>query len=167
MQAAISKHSPTRTQMEKLAEIYNRTIQFEEFNPSKNWPADLPSKNWCLIIIADEEHRNYFDEIIRKAIDRNVGYIHCVGKQHDLIHDMADEEIAFREVDVEKHYLPEHFIMTTGEEDFENGIWFGIYQTQSNEMEIDQVILLDVTRNARTKTMELIKQFELGYIPKK
>jgi hypothetical protein len=151
--------------MEKLAEILNRQITFEVYDTSKNWIADFPTENWALVIIAEEENRRYFDEIIRKAIDRNVGYIHSVGKQHDLIHDMADEEIVFREVDIEKLYLPKHVIMTTGEEDFENGIWFGIYLTLNEETEIKQVVILDVSRNSREKTIELVKKFELGYLP--
>jgi len=65
---------------------------------------DFPNDNWCLILIADEKQTNYFDEIIRKAIDQNVGYICGVGQQADLIHMMADEKIVFREVDyVELH----------------------------------------------------------------
>ena len=79
--------------MEKLAKIINRQITFEVYDTSKNWIADFPTENWALVIVAEDENKNYFDEIIRKAIDRNVGYIHCVGKQHDLIHNMADEEI--------------------------------------------------------------------------
>lgn len=149
--------------MEKLAEILDRKISFEEFDTSKNWIADFPSKNWCLVIIAEEANRIYFDEIIRKAIDRNVGYIFSVGKQHNLIHDMADEEIVIR--DVENLYLPKHLIMTAGEEDFENGIWSGIYTTHQEETEIDQVIILDVTKKAFEKTTNLLNKIESGYIP--
>ena len=92
--------------MEKLAKIINRQITFEVYDTSKNWIADFPTENWALVIVAEDENKNYFDEIIRKAIDRNVGYIHCVGKQHDLIHNMVDEEIVFRDVDIEKLHLP-------------------------------------------------------------
>ena len=152
--------------MEKLAEIINRQITFEVYDTSKNWIADFPTENWALVIIAEEENRNYFDEIIRKAIERNVSYIHSVGKQHDLIHDMADEEIVFREVDIEKLYLPKHLIMTTGVEDFENGIWYGVYVTHNEETEINQVVILDVTKKSFEKTLELIRKFEMGYLPK-
>jgi hypothetical protein len=151
--------------MENIAQINGRQITFEEFDTSKNWIVDFPNQNWCLVIIAEEENKNHFDEIIRKAIDRNVGYIFSVGKQHDLIHDMADEEIAFRNVDIENNYLPKHLIMTAGEKDFENGIWSAIYITYQDETEIDQVIILDVTKKAFEKTAQLIREFELGYLP--
>ncbi|MBF6640233.1 hypothetical protein IVB69_01945 [Flavobacterium sp. J49] len=151
--------------MEKLAQIHDREIKFEVYDTSKNWIAEFPTENWCLIIIAEEENKNYFDEIIRKAIDRNVGYIFSVGKQHDLIHDMADEELVFRDVDIEDHYLPKHMIMTAGVENFEDGIWQGIYITHQYETEIDQVIILDVTKKAFEKTADLVRQFESGYVP--
>ncbi len=149
--------------MIKLGKIKNRQIKFEEFDTSKNWIADFPNENWCLIIIAEEKNTNYFNEIIRKSISRNVGYIYSVGKQQDLIHDMADEEILIR--DFENEYLPDHIIMTAGEENFEEGIWSGIYITYQDETEIDQIIILDVTRTHLKRTSELIKKFEKGYIP--
>ena len=149
--------------MEKLAVIHDRQIKFEVYDTSKNWIADFPNEKWCLVIIAEDENNKYFDEIIRKAIDRNVGYIFSVGKQQHLIHNMADEEILIR--DVENFYLPKHIVMTAGEEDFENGIWCGIYITHQDETEIEQVIILDVTKKAFEKTAELVKKFELGYVP--
>ena len=149
--------------MKNITEIKGRQIKFEEFNTSKNWIAEFPTENWCLIIIADEENRNYFDEIIRKAIDRNVGYIYSVGKQHDAIHDMADDELLIR--DIENLHLPKHIVMTAGNEDFENGIWCGIYITYQDETEINQVIILDVTKKAFEKTAKLVRRFELGYVP--
>lgn len=149
--------------MEILGKILNRQIKFEVYDTSKNWIADFPTENWCLIIIAVEENKKYLDEIIRKAIDKNVAYIHGIGEIHDLIHDLADEEIVIREV--ENLYLPKHLIMTTGDEDFENGIWFGAYSTHNEETEINQVVILDVTKKAFEKTAELIKKFEQGYLP--
>lgn len=149
--------------METLGRILDREIKFEAYDTSKNWIADFPTENWALVIITEEENRNYFDEIIRKAIDRNVGYIHSIGKQHDLIHNMADEEIVKR--DVEELYLPKHIIMTTGDEDFEDGMWYGIYNTLNEETEINQVLILDITKKAFEKTLELVRRFELGYLP--
>ncbi len=108
---------------------------------------------------------NYFDEIIRKSIDRNVGYICGVGKQADLIHDMADEEICFRDVDIEDYYLPEHNIMTVSDEDVEKGIWFGLNLTANPETDIDETVIVDLTKKAFGKTKQLIKKLENGYLP--
>ena len=140
--------------------ITDRKISFVEYDTSKNWIANFPDKNWCLIVIADEKNQNYFNEIIKKSIERNVAYICSVGKQHDFIHDLADEEITYREVDMDNHYLPKHLIMTVGNEDFEEGIWFGLKLTFHNETKIDETIILDITNKAYPKLMELIIKME-------
>ncbi|HEY8688382.1 MAG TPA: hypothetical protein VIM07_04045 [Chitinophagaceae bacterium] len=151
--------------METLGKIKDRLIKFGEFNTSTNWLEEFPNNNWCLIILADEKNKNYFEEIIGKSIDRNVAYICAVGKQYELIHDLADEEIVFREVDIENNYLPKHLIITVGEKDFENGIWFGIYSTLNSESEINEIIIIDVTKKYRKDTFELIEKFKNGYFP--
>ncbi len=145
--------------------ITSRRIGYVEYNTSKNWTTDFPSENWCLIIIADEKQPRYFDEIIRKSIDRDVGYICAIGKQQELIHALADEEIVFRNVDVENHYLPKHKIMTVGDEDFEEGIWFGLNCTFNDGSEIKEIVILDLTKTAYKSAIELIRKFEKGYLP--
>lgn len=149
--------------MERISEILGRPIQFEEFDTSKNWSAHLPREQWCLVIIAEEITKNYFQEIIRKAIDRNVGYIFSAGKQHDLIHTMADDEIEIRYA--ENLYLPDHVIVTAGTEDFENGIWEGVYITHNEEIEICHIVILDITKSSRVRVIELMRKFESGYLP--
>jgi len=151
--------------MEQIGKINNRIISFVEFDTSKNWAKNFPNKNWCIIVIADEKNEKYFDEIIRKSIDKNVAYICSVGKQHEIIHNMADEEIVFREVDIDNLYLPKHNIITVGDEDFENGIWFGIYLTQNEKIEIKEIVILDITKNAKENLTELVAKFENGYLP--
>jgi hypothetical protein len=148
-----------------ITNAISRNLNFVQFDTSKNWIEKFPTKNWCLIIIANEKNNNYFDEIIRKSIDRDVGYISAIGEQHDLIHNMANEEISFRDVDIENHYLPEHCIMTVGDEDFENGLWFGLNLTFNDGSEIKEIVILDVTKKAYNKTIELIRKFENGYLP--
>lgn len=136
-----------------------------EFDTTKNWISDFPTANWCLILIADEKQTNYFDEIIRKSIDRNVSYICAVGKQANFIHNMADEEIGFRDVDTDSNHLPKHRIITVSDEDFENGVWFGLNLTFNSETDINEIIIVDVTKKALDKTIELINKLENGYLP--
>ena len=163
-------HSPIVTcKQEKMkpiqTNITDRKIRFVEYDTAKNWIKNFPTDNWCLIIIADEKQTRYFDEIIRKSINRNVGYICAIGKQQELIHDLADEEIVFRDVNIENRYLPNHTIMTVGDEDFEEGIWFGLNCTFNDESEIKEIVILDLTKDAYKPTVELIEKFEKGYLP--
>ena len=140
--------------------ITSQKISYIEHDTSKNWIKDFPTENWCLIIISNEKKPRYFDEIIRKSIDRNVGYIVVIGEQHDLIHDMADEEIVFRDIDIENHYLPKHAIMTVGEEDLEVGLWFGLNYTLNEEVKINEIIILDLIKSTYTQIIELIDKFK-------
>ena len=145
--------------------ITTRKIGFIEYDTSKNWIKYFPNENWCLIIIADIKQPKRFDEIIRESIDKDVGYICSIGKQQELIHNLADEEIVFRDVDIESHHLPSHTIITVGDEGLEEGIWFGLNCTFNNETEIKETIILDLTNAAYRPTIELIKKFENGYLP--
>ena len=151
--------------MTKISTILDREIVYAKYDTRKSWISEFPNKNWCLLIIAEQANKRYFSEIISKAIDRNVGYICGIGKQHNLIHNIADDEIQFRDADIEKHYLPNHTIMTVGEEDFEEGLWEGIFITHNLETDIDTIVILDVTKTAFPKVNELIKKYNKGYLP--
>jgi hypothetical protein len=146
--------------MKIIGEINNQIISFVEYDTSKNWIKDFPNENWGLIIIAEARNTSVFNEVIGKSIERNVSCICSVGKQHDLIHEMVDEEIVFREVDMEDLYLPKHMITTLSNRDFENGIWEGIYLAN-----IGQIVILDVTKNARAIVAAFIAKLEDGYLP--
>ena len=78
--------------------------------------------------------------------------------------DLADEEIIFREVDVENLYLPKHSIVTIGNSDFENGIWEGIYISFNGDVEIKKVVILDVENKYFDEIKNLIEKFNEDYI---
>ena len=147
--------------MKILTKIHDRDVKYVEFNTTANWVAHFPNENWVLVIIADNRNQNYFDEIIRKAIDRNVIWISSVGKQQELIHDISDEEILIREI--ENLYLPEHLIMTIGETKFEDGIFNGIFLPIQAEENLKEVILLDVDKSHLEKIEKILKKLKHKY----
>lgn len=152
--------------MIKINHILKKEIYYSQFSTERNWTKDFPEENWAIIIIAYQKNLNYFREIINKCINRNVAFITSVGNQSDFIHDLADEEIIFREVDVEKLYLPKHPIITVANEDFENGIWEGVYISLNEEVEIKKVVILDVEKKYLEKIKNITEKFKNGYIPK-
>lgn len=151
--------------MTLIGNLNNRVINYVEYDTSKNWIEIFPNENWNIVIIANDKNERYFNEIISKSIDKNVVYICSVGKQHDFIHDMADDEIVYRDVDIENLYLPKHHIITVSDEDVEEGIWFGIYSAYTDEVEIKQILILDFTKNTKEKIIKLISKFQAGYLP--
>jgi hypothetical protein len=148
--------------MKLLTQIHDRDVKYVEFNTASNWVEHFPTENWVLVIIANNLNRKYFDEIIRKAIDRNVIWISSVGKQQELIHDMSDDEILIREI--ENRYLPEHLIMTIGEEKFEDGIFNGVFLPINAEENLKEIIILDVDKSNFDKIENVVRILKKKYV---
>lgn len=106
-------------------------------------------------------NRKYFDEIIRKVIDRNVLWISSVGKQQDLIHDMSDEEILIR--DIENGYLPNHDIMSIGVTDLIDGLFSGIFLPIQSEENIQEIVIIDVEKLNYNKIFLAIEKLQKEY----
>ncbi len=147
--------------MKNLTKINGVKINFVEFDTTKNWIAEFPKKDWSVVIVADLLNRNYFDEIIRKVIDRNVLWISSVGKQQDLIHDMSDEEILIR--DIENGYLPNHDIMTIGVSDLSEGLFAGIILPIQSEKNIQEIVIIDVEKSNNNKIILAIEKLQKEY----
>ncbi len=125
--------------------INDREITLVECSTKENWINHLPTSNWLCIIVDDGKSREYLDKVISKIIDNDVCYVCTVGQSCEQVHDLIDEEIALRGLDLEKVYLQDHFIMTTWHDDFEEGIWFAIFAAHHDELSIDKIVLLDMT----------------------
>jgi len=143
--------------------LNKRNIEILQYSTIENWTKKLPTKNWLCILVDNDRPRNYIDEVIAKIIVNDVCYVCTIGKSCELTHDWVDEEIAFREVDIDNHYLPNHFIMTTWHNDFSEGLWFGIYAANSDEVEIDKVLILDMTEGKELNRINtLLREFQSG-----
>ncbi|HCQ12097.1 hypothetical protein [Flavobacterium sp.] len=147
--------------MKNLTKIKGVKINFVEFDTTKNWIDEFPNKDWSVVIFADVLNRNYFDEIIRKVIDRNVLWISSVGKQQDLIHDMSDDEILIR--DIENGYLPNHDIMTIGVTDLIDGLFSGIFLPIQSEENIQEIVIIDVEKLNYNKIISAIEKLQKEY----
>ena len=134
--------------------INDRRIRIVEYSTEKNWFGQLPSEDWLCILVVNDKPRRYIDEVISKIIAKDVRYVCTIGKQCELAHDLLDEEITFREVEIEKLYLPNHDIMTTWHHDFEEGIWFATFAAHDEEIRIKEIIILDMTDGAETQRVK-------------
>lgn len=125
----------------------------------------MPNDNWCLILISNTNNDKLLDQIIETSISNNVGYICGIGTKHKYIHNQADIEFVIREVGESKFPKPKYNIMTVGDEDFEEGIWFGLTNTFNRDVEIDKILIIDTDCNCKPQLLNLIKKFENGYLP--
>lgn len=130
--------------------INNRKVKITGYSTEKNWQGELPNRDWLCVILINNKPRRYIDEVISKIIVRDVGYVCSVGKQAELVHDLVDEEITFRECEIDKPYLPNHSIITTWHNDIVEGIWFALFAANTEEAEIKEVVILDMTDGQET-----------------
>ncbi len=136
--------------------INSREVLLVEYNTAQNWYAQLPNQNWLCIIISDDREKRYLTEVVTKIIVKDVCWIITVGAQCEKVHDLADEVIVLREVDIDDLDLPKHDIITTWHHDFREGIWYSIVAAHHEKVKIDKVVLLDMTRGARRNEVKTI-----------
>jgi len=125
--------------------INDREIIAVKYTTEENWIKDIPQSNWLCILVDNNSQRQYLNEVTSKIINNNVCYVCTVGQSCEKTHDLIDQEIVFREVDIEKPHLPNHHILTTWHTDFGEGIWFAIFAAHHDEVLIDKVVVLDMT----------------------
>src|SRR5690606_25296387 len=102
--------------------LNEREIRFVTYSTERNWVSELPKSNWLCILVDNDRPRKYLNEVISKIVNNDVCWISTIGQQCERNHDLIDEEIAFRTVDIEDLYLPNHEITTTWHHDFDEGI---------------------------------------------
>jgi hypothetical protein len=124
--------------------INQRTVSLVEYRTDKDWLAELPTQDWLCILVINEKHRVYLDELLPKLLLRNVAWVCTIGRECEWAHDLLDEEIVVREV--AGLYLPPHQIMTTWHDDFEEGIWFALFAAQGDQEALKQVAIVDLTQ---------------------
>lgn len=143
--------------------LNNREIILVTYSTERNWSSELPKSKWLCLIVDNDRTRNYIDEVISRIIDNNVCYVCTIGHSCERTHDLVDEELAFREVDVENHYLPNHHIMTTWHTDFDEGVWFACFAAYNENISIDKVVILDMTDGLEKRRIEkLLAEYKVS-----
>jgi hypothetical protein len=132
----------------------------------EDWQAELPKDNWCLILISNTNNEKLIDNILSESISNNVGYICGIGIKPNYIHNQADIEFVKRDIGDSKYPQPKYYIMTVGDEDFEEGIWFGLMNTFNGDVEIDKIQIIDTDCTWKSELLILLDKFEHGYLPK-
>jgi len=140
--------------------LNDRELVFITYSTDKDWAAELPKANWLCVLVDNDRARNYLSQAISRIIDNDVCYVCTVGQRCELNHDLIDEEIVFRQADIEAHYLPDHDITTTWHRDLPEGIWFAVFVARREDVSIDKVVILDMTEG---KEREEIKRLLAEY----
>jgi hypothetical protein len=139
-------------------ELYYSTSESE-------WEKQLPYDNWCLILISNSNDEKILDKIISKSITNNVEYICGIGTKHDYIHNQADSDYVMRDIGESKHPKPKYHIMTVGDEELDEGIWFGLNLAFNEDVEINKIHIIDTDCKWKNEIEKLITKFKEGYLP--
>lgn len=131
--------------MRELGIINSRKLIYQKYATDISWEKALPNANWVAVVIVDDSHKNILRELLHKLINHNACYICCAGLQSELLHDMIDDEIVFREVDFEDLYLPPFDIITTWNKDVDGALWYAAFSAVLDTEKIDIVMCLDTT----------------------
>ena len=132
-----------------MLRLNDRVIKVLNCQLDNDWQRELPSGSWVGFIYSESSSKTEIDKVLNIILDSNVTYVCCAGAMSELIHDMCDEEIAFR--DVKNLPLPRHEVMTTFNRDLNEHLWFFIYVASSDEVIIDTVIILNMTNDENNK----------------
>lgn len=134
--------------------INDREIVTIKYTTEENWIKNIPKSNWLCILVDNNRQQTHLDEAVSKIINNDVCYVCTVGQSCEKTHDLIDEEIVFREVDIEKLHLPNHHIMTTWHNDFDEGFWFALFAAHHDKVSIDKVVVLDMTDSIELHRIE-------------
>lgn len=152
--------------METLGYINERKILFQKHTIDINWTKNLPDSNWLLVAIVEIDDINILDEIARKVIDKDVCYACCIGSFGEKLHDLIDENLVVREVEIEKLHLPKHQVMTTWHENIINGLWFAAFSAFHETEQIEKIYCLYIGKESnKEEVLDLIDKFNNGFIP--
>ncbi|TFF40664.1 DUF7684 family protein [Mucilaginibacter psychrotolerans] len=151
-----------------LATVNNRKVFYQRYDTETPWSTNFPTENWLAFVLVDNQPKTKLFEISNKLIGRNACYVCATGEQSELMHDIVDEDIVYREVDIdyEYNYLPPFDIITTWHNTIQEGLWFAIYAACNDPIEIDKIVCLNASDGfSEPEIRELLLKFTEGYIP--
>ena len=171
-----SNQSPTFqiSTVTKIGEYNDRRIFYSNVRVDLQWFDKLPSTNWLAFTIADTADKDLLSDTTIKCLDKNVLYTCSVGQLRSETEDYFDQEIVWRQVQIEektgKSQDYETSPMTTSHKNFDEGFWFAIQSAYATAYDkyipIDKVVCIDMTQQGVKKyLLLLIDKIRNGWVP--
>ncbi|MBP6215282.1 MAG: hypothetical protein KA399_03695 [Chitinophagaceae bacterium] len=160
--------------MTKIGELNDRQIFFTNVRVDLHWFDKLPSSNWLAFTIADTADKELLSDTTKKCLDSNVLYTCNAGQLGSDTEDYFDEEIVWRQVQIEERTgKPQDYKtspMTTSHRNFDEGFWFATTVANATAYDeyipIDKVVCIDMTQQGVKKyLLELIDKIKNGWLP--
>ncbi len=160
--------------MTKIGEHNDRQILYLNVRTDLQWFEKLPLSNWLAFTIADETDKDLLYDMTAKCLDRNVLYTCSVGELASEAEDYFDEEIVWKQVQIEeltgKPQDYETSPMTTFHRNFDEGFWFAIQvacaTSYDKDIPINIVVCIDLTgQGMENYITELLGKIKIGWLP--
>jgi hypothetical protein len=156
--------------MEILGQINGRQVLYANIRANQNWHNELPTDNWVVFTIGDDNDIKIAEELEKKCLDKNVNYTCSTGQLAEYIHHAFDTEIVERIIAYEnnsgKKYDYEVSPLTTFHTNFSEGFWFATNLAYHPDKEINKVVCLDFTKKGvRGQLIDLINKLNIGWLP--
>lgn len=156
--------------MKLLGSSNGRMFYHVDGRASSDWENGLPMTNWLALPILDQPDQALAQRIARACLDKDVAYVCALGKAHEVVHlsfDLAivDDKInAGLSVAAQDDF--EHSPMTTGHNDFDEGVWFALWVAYDDYKEIKSVVCIDMSENGESQRLtDLISAINSGWLP--
>ena len=155
--------------MTKIGELNDRQIFYTNVRTDSDWFDKLPSANWLALTIADTQDKDLLNDTVIKCIDKNVLYTCSLGQLASETEDYFDEEIVWRQVQIEEQtgiaQDNEPTPMTSFHRNFDEGFWFATTvakaTTHEDHIPIETVICVDMTQQGvRKYLLELVDKIK-------
>ena len=160
--------------MEILGQVNSREIQYINIRFHPNWSEQLFFKSWVAFTVADIQDRELLNEVTMKCLDKGVLYTCSAGQLASETEDYFDQEIVWREVQVEEstgiQADYDKTPMTTFHSNFSEGFWFSTHLANptinDENLKVDSVVCIDFTSaGVKQYLIELIKKINSGWLP--
>ncbi len=149
-----------------IGAIKDRQILYLNARKDAKWAQQLPSSNWVLFTISDEENKALVDKVTNTCLNRNVSYVCCAGETGDYVEDCFDWAIVFKELANSGDFKLEDTIVTTAHRNFSEGFWFASTTANTDPEPINTVVCLDLTnKGVQQHLVRLIDQINNGWLP--
>lgn len=128
-----------------------------------NWKNELP-KSGRLVLPIGHNRDKYLIAEIDSCLNNGVNYVCTLGQQCEFIRDRFDDSVVMRRIknglSVESEEDFEFEPMTTWHNDFDDGVRFAIHSAYDDYVEIEKVVLLNMTDDGELERVERAIQIE-------
>ncbi len=147
--------------MEILGKVGQRIVYYLKIDKNTIYQGDLPESNWSIVIYSDDSDKEMIDEVIRKCLNNNVLYISSIGRQCEIIEEIADDNILL--MDLNDRLDDKRHPVTTSHNNIDEGLRYATAVANHSQLEINEVVIIDmIEENMYDNLVEQINNISIA-----